>query len=121
MSSDELFATADFCLIPIGTGNGPSVAEHVAECARVLEKTGLKYEMHGYGTNLEGPWTAVSSAIRACHAAVHAKGAPRIATDIRIGTSAPGSKRKLMDGARGENEHKVMRVRDILGRAKAKL
>ena len=25
-------------------------------------------------------------AIHACHAAVHAKGAPRIATDIRIGS-----------------------------------
>ncbi|KZV67991.1 YkoF-like protein, partial [Peniophora sp. CONT] len=112
----------DFCLIPIGTGNDPSVAEHVAECARVLEKTGLKYEVCPATTVLAiGPWSAVSDAIRACHAAVHAKGAPRIATDIRIGTSAPGSKRKLVDGATGENDHKVKRVQEILGKTKAKL
>ena len=69
----------------------------------------------------EGPWSAVSDAIRACHAAVHAKGAPRIATDIRIGTSAPGHARKLVDGAKGENDHKLKRVQAILGKTKAKL
>ncbi|VDC02890.1 unnamed protein product [Peniophora sp. CBMAI 1063] len=115
-SSAELFATADFCLIPMGTGHDPSVAEYVAECARVLEKSGLKYKMHGYGTNLEGPWSEVSSAIHACHAAVHAKGALRIATDIRIGTRAPGFERKLVSGAEGENDHKLKRVQEILGK-----
>ncbi|KAI0318833.1 hypothetical protein OF83DRAFT_1241638 [Amylostereum chailletii] len=111
----ELFAVADFCLIPMGTGHDPSVAEYVAECARVLEKSGLKYQMHGYGTNLEGPWTAVSNAIHACHVAVHAKGAPRIATDIRIGTRAPGHERALLEGAQGENAHKLKRIEGLLG------
>ncbi|TEB36417.1 hypothetical protein FA13DRAFT_1728010 [Coprinellus micaceus] len=50
------------------------VAEEIAECQRVLEKSGLKYKLHGYGTNLEGPWLQVSQAIHDCHAAVHAKG-----------------------------------------------
>lgn len=36
---------SDFCLVPIGTGD-PSVAEHVAECQRILEKSGLKYKVH---------------------------------------------------------------------------
>lgn len=35
----------DFCLVPIGTGDS-SVAEHIAECQRVLEKSGLKYKVH---------------------------------------------------------------------------
>lgn len=117
MSTDtasELFAVADFCLIPIGTGHDPSVAEYIAECARILEKSGLKYQMHGYGTNLEGPWSAVSQAIHDCHAAVHAKGAPRVTTDIRIGTrSLP---RPDAVPGEGENERKLRRVGDILGK-----
>ncbi|KAI0263379.1 hypothetical protein BC834DRAFT_887030 [Gloeopeniophorella convolvens] len=120
MSADtpsELFAVADFCLIPIGTGPDPSVAEYVAECARVLEKSGLKYQVRGYGTNLEGPWSAVSQAIHDCHAAVHAKGAPRVATDIRIGTRS--QPRTDTVPGEGENERKLRRVQDILGKDRA--
>jgi len=113
-STTELFAVADFCLIPMGTGHDPSVAEYVAECARILDKSGLKYQMHGYGTNLEGLWSAVSKAIHDCHAAVHAKGAPRIATDIRIGTRSQPRLDPVPD--EGENERKLRRVQDILGK-----
>ncbi|KAJ6597241.1 hypothetical protein DFH09DRAFT_114853 [Mycena vulgaris] len=110
MADSELYAVADFCLIPMGTAE-PSVAIYIAECQRVLEKSGLKYKMHGYGTNLEGPWNAVSAAIHACHAAVHAQGAPRIATDIRIGTRVD---RAVPEGT--GNEGKVRRVEEILAK-----
>ncbi|KAF7322434.1 hypothetical protein HMN09_00021500 [Mycena chlorophos] len=106
----ELYATADFCLIPIGTPS-PSVAEEIAECQRVLEKSGLVFKMHGYGTNLEGPWSAVSQAIHDCHAALHAKGILRIATDIRIGTRVDVAGATV---AGGLNEMKVRRVEAIL-------
>ncbi|KAG1754350.1 hypothetical protein EDB19DRAFT_1665980 [Suillus lakei] len=109
----DLYAVADFCLIPIGTGES-SVAEYIAECQRVLEKSGLTFKMHGYGTNLEGPWSEVSKAIHDCHAAVHAQGAPRVATDIRIGT------RVDRDAPVGDgNDHKVKRVEEILARDRA--
>ncbi|KAF9013920.1 hypothetical protein BDQ17DRAFT_1341734 [Cyathus striatus] len=104
----ELYAVADFCLIPMATPN-PSVAEEIAECQRILNKSGLKYKMHGYGTNIEGPWSQVSNAIHDCHAAVHAKGTPRIATDIRIGTRVD---RTIPEGE--GNDRKVKRVHDIL-------
>ena len=59
----------------------------------------------------EGPWSAVTQAIHDCHAAVHAKGAPRIATDIRIGTrSAPAVPPE------GENARKLRRVQEILAK-----
>ena len=61
---------------------------------------------------LEGPWTEVMNAIHACHAAVHAKGAPRIATDIRIGTRVD---RDIAPGT--GNESKVKRVEEILNAA----
>lgn len=33
---------ADFCLVPMGVE--VSVSKYIAECQRVLEKSGLKYE-----------------------------------------------------------------------------
>ncbi|TFK54607.1 hypothetical protein OE88DRAFT_1710460 [Heliocybe sulcata] len=108
---NELYAVADFCLIPMGTGES-SVAHYIAECQRILEKSGLQFKVRaGYGTNLEGPWSAVTKAIGDCHAAVHAKGAPRIATDIRIGTRVD---RDIVPGT--GNEGKVARVREILAK-----
>ena len=59
--------------------------------------------------NVEGPWTEVSKAIHDCHATVHAKGAPRIATDIRVGTRVD---REIAPGT--GNEHKVTRVQELL-------
>ncbi|KAJ6502194.1 YkoF-like protein [Mycena sanguinolenta] len=103
--SDDLYAVADFCLIPIGTGE-PSVAEYIAECQRILQKSGLTYKVI---SKQKGPWSAVSKAIHDCHAAVHARGAPRVATDIRIGTRID---REISPGT--GNDHKVRRVEEIL-------
>ncbi|KAG1724956.1 YkoF-like protein [Suillus paluster] len=113
---NDLYAVADFCLIPIGTGES-SVAEYIAECHRVLEKSGLTFKdtcLSGYATNHEGPRSEVSKAIHDCHAAVHAKGAPRVATDIRIGTRVD---RDILAG--DGNDHKVRRVEEILARDRA--
>lgn len=60
-------------------------------------------------TCVEGPWSQVSKAIHDCHAAVHAKGAQRIATDIRIGTRID---REIPAGQ--GNDLKVTRVEGIL-------
>ncbi|KLO19273.1 MTH1187/YkoF-like protein [Schizopora paradoxa] len=105
---EELYAVADFCLIPMGTGES-SVAKYIAECQRVLEKLGVHFKNSGYGTNIEGPWNKVMQAIHDCHAAVHAMGAPRIATDIRIGTRID---REIEPGT--GNAHKVTRVEQLL-------
>ena len=56
----------------------------------------------------EGPWSKVSQAIHDCHAALHAKGTQRIATDIRIGTR--------IDRRGQSNVNKVKRVEEILAR-----
>ena len=54
-------------------------------------------------------------AIHDCHAAVHAQGAPRIATDIRIGTRTD---REIASGT--GNEGKVTRVEELLKEAEQK-
>ncbi len=74
----------DLCVVPIGVG--VSLSEYIVECHKVLEDAGLKHELHAYGTNIEGEWDAVFAAVKRCHEAVHAKGAPRITTTIKCGT-----------------------------------
>jgi uncharacterized protein (TIGR00106 family) len=75
---------ADLCVIPIGAG--VSVGEYVAECQRVLRDSGLSHQLHAYGTNIEGDWDEVMAAIKQCHERVHALGAPRISTTLKLGT-----------------------------------
>lgn len=74
----------DFSLVPIGVG--VSLSRYVARCHQVLADTGLKTRLHSYGTNVEGEWEEVFGAIRRCHEEIHAMGAPRIGTSIRVGT-----------------------------------
>ena len=74
----------DFCVVPLGVG--VSVSPYITECQKVLAASGLNYQMHAYGTNVEGDWDAVMTTVKRCHEAVHALGAPRITTSIRLGT-----------------------------------
>ncbi len=75
---------ADVCVVPLGVG--VSVSEYVTACERILKDAGLTTQLHAYGTNIEGEWDAVFAAIRKCHETVHAMGAPRISTTIKVGT-----------------------------------
>lgn len=67
--------------------------------------------VRSFNSHSEGPWHEVTKAIHDCHAAVHAQGAPRIATDVRIGTRVD---KKVTPGE--GNEGKVARVLDILAK-----
>ncbi|KIK31955.1 hypothetical protein CY34DRAFT_102463, partial [Suillus luteus UH-Slu-Lm8-n1] len=59
-------------------------------------------------------WTSEQNFLHDCHAAFHAKGAPRVATDIRIGTRVDRDT-PVGDG----NNHKMKRVEEILARDRA--
>jgi uncharacterized protein (TIGR00106 family) len=74
----------DLCVVPLGVG--VSVSRYVAACERVLVEAGLEHRLHAYGTNVEGEWDEVFAAIRRCHEEVHALGAPRIHTNLKLGT-----------------------------------
>lgn len=74
----------DLCIVPIGAG--VSLSPYIAACEKVLAEAGLKTSLHAYGTNIEGEWDVVFAAVRRCHEVVHAMGAPRITTTIKLGT-----------------------------------
>ncbi len=76
----------DLCIVPIGVGT--SVSRYVAACQTVLEEAGVTHALHGYGTNIEGEWDEVFAAVGRCHEVVHAMGAPRISTTVKLGTRA---------------------------------
>ncbi|MFA0811772.1 MTH1187 family thiamine-binding protein [Microbulbifer epialgicus] len=75
---------ADLCVIPMGVG--VSVSKYVAECEKALAEAGLTHRLHAYGTNIEGEWDEVMAAVKACHERVHAMGAERITTSLKLGT-----------------------------------
>lgn len=96
----------DLCVVPMGVG--VSVSAYVAECEKLIEAAGLESELHPYGTVIEGEWDAVFAVVKACHERVHALGAPRVFTTLKIGTRTD----------RVQSMHdKVASVNEKLGRA----
>ncbi len=75
---------ADLTVLPIGVG--VSLGRYVAECERVLQKAGLKVQLHAYGTNIEGEWDDVMAAVKECHRVLHGMGVPRVSSSVKLGT-----------------------------------
>ena len=75
---------ADLTVVPIGVG--VSLSRYIVACEEILRDSGLKTQLHAYGTNIEGPWDDVFAAVKRCHEALHAAGVPRISTNMRFGT-----------------------------------
>jgi len=74
----------DFCIVPMGAG--VSVSKYVAVCEKIFKHANLKTQLHAYGTNIEGEWDEVMSAVKNCHMKVHQMGVLRISSTIRLGT-----------------------------------
>lgn len=74
----------DLCIVPIGVG--VSLSPYVAAAERVLHGAGLNHQLHANGTNIEGEWETVFTAVKRCHETIHEMGAPRISTVIKLGT-----------------------------------
>ena len=74
----------DLCVVPIGVG--VSVSAYIAACERLISAAGLSAQLHPYGTVIEGEWDAVFAVVKLCHEKVHAMGAPRVFTTLKIGT-----------------------------------
>ena len=75
---------ADIAIIPLGVGH--SLSSYVAACERIFTDAGLDPQLHANGTNVEGEWDEVMAALQRCHQVLHEMGAPRVATNVRLGT-----------------------------------
>jgi uncharacterized protein (TIGR00106 family) len=75
---------ADLTVVPLGVGL--SLSKYVAACEKVLQEAGLETRLHAYGTNIEGEWDDVVAAVKRCHEVIHEMGAPRVSTNLKIGT-----------------------------------
>ena len=74
----------DLCVVPIGVG--VSLSSYIAACERIFAQAGLTTALHAFGTNVEGEWDDVFTAVKQCHETLHGMGAPRISTTMRVGT-----------------------------------
>ncbi len=74
----------DLTVSPFGAGL--SVSKYIAACHRIIDKAGLKSNLHAYGTNIEGDWDTVFKAVKECHQTLHEMGVPRITSSIKVGT-----------------------------------
>lgn len=68
--------------IPLGAGT--SLSAHVAEALSLIRASGLPYEFHSMGTNIEGEWDEVMALIRRCQDRLFEMGAPRLSTSLKI-------------------------------------
>ena len=75
---------ADVCVIPLKECD--SLAEDIAVCQHLLAESQLTYNMHAYGTNIEGEWDDVMAIIKRFHEILHENGVVRISSNIKIGT-----------------------------------
>ena len=73
---------AEFSVFPMGTGSG-GLSKFVAESIKIIEDSGLDFEMHAMGTLIEGDADKVFQVIRACHDNMLRHG-ERVVTTIKI-------------------------------------
>lgn len=77
-------ALVNLQVIPMGAG--VSVSRYIAACERILAESGLHYELHANGTNIEGEWDSVFATVRRCHERLHEMGVVRIHSQLSVGT-----------------------------------
>ena len=75
-------AIVELTIVPVGVG--PSVSAYVAGAIKVLEKTGLEYELTAMGTIIAGDLDHILAAVRKMHESCFDAGAARVLTQIRI-------------------------------------
>ncbi len=91
-----------FKVVPIGKGE--SLSSYVAECIKIVEASGLKYQLTPMATVLEGEWDEVMKVIGECHRKVRSM-SRRVVTTIEIDDR---------EGKRNAMEQKIRSVEEKL-------
>jgi|GEM_PF-118384 len=73
----------ELSVIPVGNLEGASMSGPLAEVLKVIDESGLKYQVTATGTILEGSWQQVFPVLEKCHEMVKRR-AGRAITHITI-------------------------------------
>jgi uncharacterized protein (TIGR00106 family) len=96
---------AEISVFPLDKG-AAGLSRYVAGAVKIIEESGLDYEIHALGTLIEGPADVIFDVIRKCHDSVAAQ-SDRVVTTVKI------DDRK---GVHGAIRSKVRSVEEKLGR-----
>lgn len=73
---------AEFSIAPL-LGGSEHLSEAVAEMLKIVDASGLPYELHAMGTIVEGEWNDVMSVIEKCYRFMIDR-YPRVSVTIKI-------------------------------------
>ncbi len=73
---------AEFSVFPLDKG-AKGLSAYVAQSIRIIEDSGLDYEIHAMGTLIEGPCEAVFEVIKKCHENLVSQ-SDRVVTYVKI-------------------------------------
>ncbi len=76
-------AVVEVSITPLGTAT-TGVSSYVAGCVRIVQESGLSFELTPMGTIIEGELDEILRVIRRMHEAPFAVGAERVSTLIKI-------------------------------------
>lgn len=79
---------AEIQVVPRPAGTADDRYKHVDAAIAVIQASGLKYEVHGMGTVVEGPPAKVWPLLQAVHQATLEAGAERTLSIIKVSSSA---------------------------------
>lgn len=82
-----------FTLVPVNSGL--SLSKYIAACVTIIKHSGLVYELHSNGTNIEGEWEDVFEVVKKCQNKVHGMGVDRVFTTIQLGTRTDKNQQML--------------------------
>lgn len=77
-------ATAELQVIPLGAG--VSVRNEVKRVVELLQGRDFLLETHASGTNVQGELHAILAAVEAVHEILHAEGAVRLVSYLKLET-----------------------------------
>ena len=77
-------AVAEIQVVPIGVG--VSVRAEVRRAQQIIHESGLIVQEHSFGTNVEGELSTILEVVGRIHEVLHAEGAARLSTAIKLGT-----------------------------------
>jgi len=94
---------AELSVFPLDKGDS-GLSRYVAESIKIIQESGLDYEIHAMGTLIEGPSDKVFEVIKKCHENMASK-CQRVVTNVKIDDRR---------GAEGSIKRKVESVRSKL-------